>query len=862
MQAKRLIWLISLFLCSWELHATHQRAAEITYRWIQGLTYEITITMYTYTPSPADDVRTSLPIRWGDNTMSDIPRITFQSLPENYTLNVYQMNHTFPGNGSYVISVEDPNRNFGVVNIPNSVNVPIYVESTLVINTFLGENNSVQLLNAPIDQGCVGKTYVHNPSAYDPDNDSLSFALVNCRGSQGLEIPGYTLPMASLSFSIDSQTGDLVWDTPILQGEYNVAFEITEWRNGTKIGSVVRDMQILIGACNNNPPVISLNENHCVVAGEQLLFEINATDPDNNTVTLSASGAPFEVDNPAAIIPDPATGTPTAATTFYWNTSCNNVSKNLYIVLFKAKDNHPEVNLTTFKSTSIQVIAPPVENLSAVSAGNGINLSWQSSGCNNNKGYYIYRRNGNSGFSPTDCQTGVPASAGFNRIAVIDDPSAQLFRDDDSGQGLIPGVEYCYLITSFFEDGSESKASNESCASLKRDLPVMTHVSNDSLQLTAGRVLLAWAPPTELDMNQFPGPYRYELRRLDTPEPVLLFTGVGLNDTLYTDESVNLNEKTLALTYEVSLISETTGLIGISKPATSVLLHIAPTDKALRLSWNDNFPWTIDSTEIFRKEGDLFIKTGSSQNGSYLDTGLQNDRSYTYYVRTSGSYSTSGFVTPILNYSQIVSAIPKDVVAPCAPLIKVETNCSQVSNLIQISKTADSCDSDIKEYQIYYSRATSAAFDLIATIPAADASFLHDGIDLVTGCYFVKAIDTTGNISEASEAQCIDWDSCPLYELPNVFTPNSDLYNDTFIPLNYPATNPKANVNRIELNIFNRWGTVVFQTADPLINWDGKDQQTGTDCAQGTYFYTCKIFFQSLDGQIEQHLQGSVTIVR
>ncbi|MBZ0242800.1 MAG: hypothetical protein K8F24_06275, partial [Bacteroidales bacterium] len=309
---KRLgIIILIAFLGLTELFATHQRAAEITYKWLGGFTYEITITMYTYTPSPADDDRTFLPIKFGDNTIDDIPRIVFQDLPNNYTLNIYRMNHTFPAAGNYTLAVEDPNRNFGVVNIPNSVNVPIYVESELIINPFLGNNNSVQLLNPPIDQGCVGKLYLHNPSAYDPDGDSLSFKLVNCKGAGGLEIPGYTLPMASEYFGIDEITGELRWETPLLQGEYNVAFMVEEWRQGVKVGSVVRDMQILIGACSNNPPEINTITDTCVVAGETLTFDAVAIDPDGNKLSLTASGGPFELPlNPASIIPDPAVGQP------------------------------------------------------------------------------------------------------------------------------------------------------------------------------------------------------------------------------------------------------------------------------------------------------------------------------------------------------------------------------------------------------------------------------------------------------------------------------------------------------------------------------------------------------------------------
>ena len=106
-----------------------------------------------------------MPISWGDGTGSDIERIVFEPIPNVYdiTYNLYKGTHTFPAPGSYLISVEDPNRNNGVNNIPNSVNVPMYIETEIVINPFLGYNNSVQLLNPPIDQGCAGKPFIHNP---------------------------------------------------------------------------------------------------------------------------------------------------------------------------------------------------------------------------------------------------------------------------------------------------------------------------------------------------------------------------------------------------------------------------------------------------------------------------------------------------------------------------------------------------------------------------------------------------------------------------------------------------------------------------------------------------------------------------
>ncbi|NQX98603.1 MAG: hypothetical protein HRT73_12105, partial [Flavobacteriales bacterium] len=67
------IVLILFLLVSANIFATHNRAGEITYAHISGLTYGITVTTYTKADSPAD--RPNLEIFWGDGTSLDsIPR--------------------------------------------------------------------------------------------------------------------------------------------------------------------------------------------------------------------------------------------------------------------------------------------------------------------------------------------------------------------------------------------------------------------------------------------------------------------------------------------------------------------------------------------------------------------------------------------------------------------------------------------------------------------------------------------------------------------------------------------------------------------------------------------------------------------
>jgi len=851
--------------------ATHQRAAEITYRHIEGLTYEFTITMYTRTSSPADNERNTMPIFWGDGGSEKIPRIDFYPLGNDISYNRYVGRHTYAGPGAYTITVEDPNRNNGVVNIPNSVNVPMFVDSYLLINPFLGYNNSVQLLNPPIDAGCVGQPFYHNPGAYDPDGDSLSYKLVVCKGAGGRDIPGYTFPKASQYFRIDSLTGEMQWVNPVLQGEYNVAFLTEEWRRGIMIGYVRRDMQITIVSCSHKPPVIITAGDTCVVAGDSLHFKTTAYDPEGTNVTLTAFGGPFEqAVSPATINPNPAEGKDTVSTVFSWHTQCDHVRYSPYSVGFKAKDSGLPVSLASFKTVKIKVIAPAPKNLKATALGNGVDLTWDTAGCKNAIGYKIYRKSDSTSWQHGHCETGVPAYTGFKLIGTTNSINKRTFRDDNNGNGLSQGVRYCYRVTAIFADRSESYASHQACASLKRDVPIITHVSNDDNDLSKGWVYVDWSKPIELDKNQFPGPYKYLLHRSDKASAgkmQLVKTFSGLNDTIFTDTAVNLNTEQAPIVYRVDLESETAGAIGSSQDASSLFLQISASDKRLTLSWNPKVPWINDRYVIFRKKegSQRFDSLTTVKDPVYVDKNLNNTLQYCYYIKSIGHYTLPGLVDPIVNYSQIACAIPKDVIAPCPPEVAVVTDCDKVENTLKIwMLPKDSCYYDLAKYRIYYAPPGGqlSLLDSVNGDHADTVYYRHSGLESVVGCYAVEAVDTVGNVSNMSPKVCVNYDACPQYELPNVFTPNGDGVNDKFVPMNSLNNNPKATVDHIDMVIFNRWGKEVFHTKDPMINWDGRDIKTKAECPAGVYFYTVEVYFISSNGLQKHHLQGSVTIIR
>lgn len=86
-------------------------------------------------------------------------------------------------------------------------------------------------------------------------------------------------------------------------------------------------------------------------------------------------------------------------------------------------------------------------------------------------------------------------------------------------------------------------------------------------------------------------------------------------------------------------------------------------------------------------------------------------------------------------------------------------------------------------------------------------------------------------------------------EFPNIFTPNEDGKNDWLefdLPLGFQEC---ANIQ-----VFNRWGQLVFSSENSLItSWNGKTN-AGQNAPDGVYFYVVSIF--------ENEFKGSTTLIR
>jgi gliding motility-associated-like protein len=309
--------------------------------------------------------------------------------------------------------------------------------------------------------------------------------------------------------------------------------------------------------------------------------------------------------------------------------------------------------------------------------------------------------------------------------------------------------------------------------------------------------------------------------------------------------------------------------LGSTPVASTVFLRVNSSDKLLQLSWTASTPWDNFSYTVLRKNASgAFDSIATVTTTNYVDRNLVNGTEYCYKIRAFGSYGISGVPNPLRNHSQEACNRPQDNVPPCAPRLAVSTICNrpvdcndprQVFNTLTWNRPTETCPdaTDLAGYNVYYSpSANEPNFTRIQRITSPGTLRLETKPENgIAGCYAVTAFDQLNNESARSNIVCVE--NCPSYSLPNTFTPNGDGQNELFKPY------PFCFIQSIDLKIVNRWGQVVFKTADPNINWDGNNLQ-GEPLPAGTYYYVCQVFEQRSTGVVplEKPLEGFIQLVK
>lgn len=121
------------------------------------------------------------------------------------------------------------------------------------------------------------------------------------------------------------------------------------------------------------------------------------------------------------------------------------------------------------------------------------------------------------------------------------------------------------------------------------------------------------------------------------------------------------------------------------------------------------------------------------------------------------------------------------------------------------------------------------------------------------GSYTITLITYNGSCTDTAHATVLIKDVL-IYYIPNTFTPDADEFNQTFQPVFTNGFDPYD----FNMQIFDRWGELIFESNDASIGWDGTYH--GKLVPDGTY--TWSIEFKTTMSDERVSISGHVTKLR
>ena len=363
----RKLLLVLAFLLSFvnTTKASHAAGGELTYSWISDSTYKITLKFYRDCSGILEP--TTITCGYynitngycGSTTLSKAPQPNGAAITVScpnpvtscnggtfpgYREWVYEGTITFPSRANYWrIFVNISARNASIANLAlNANSQSLYIETTL--NNFDAQgNDSPYFPVQPIPYTCINTPYFFNCGAIDPNGDSLSYSIIQPRAINTVTPCPYNLPQdigfsntaiynlwnnplwTNNTFTLNPNTGQISFTPGAVQIAV-ISVLVKEFRNGIQIGSVIRDIQIIVMSCvgNNNSTstidqstIVGLVNNGRIegCAGSTISFCVNSqTSVPNGVLSVSVNNWSA----PGSIVTNTNNGTNSVTTCFTW----------------------------------------------------------------------------------------------------------------------------------------------------------------------------------------------------------------------------------------------------------------------------------------------------------------------------------------------------------------------------------------------------------------------------------------------------------------------------------------------------------------------------------------------------------------
>jgi gliding motility-associated-like protein len=151
--------------------------------------------------------------------------------------------------------------------------------------------------------------------------------------------------------------------------------------------------------------------------------------------------------------------------------------------------------------------------------------------------------------------------------------------------------------------------------------------------------------------------------------------------------------------------------------------------------------------------------------------------------------------------------------------------------------------------QINFTVGTNAAlYDIEYNSTIYPSDYIFKG--LYAGNYHFSILKNDGCIADAIDVTLVE-EACNPVSFPTAFTPNQDGVNDIF------RADPLSKATNYRIQIFNRWGEVMFATTNVTEGWNG--DYKGKSVPTGIYYYIATYTTQENKSAM---LKGSITVLR
>jgi gliding motility-associated-like protein len=226
--------------------------------------------------------------------------------------------------------------------------------------------------------------------------------------------------------------------------------------------------------------------------------------------------------------------------------------------------------------------------------------------------------------------------------------------------------------------------------------------------------------------------------------------------------------------------------------------------------------WTFSDGQIFTNQNSVNLSFNTSGNYGFEILAIspdlcQNQLNLNNVIHVLGS--------PIADFSyEIVSNVGGNVSLDFF---------NNSSNYVNLNWSINGIDTnDVEVFNLEFSTENSIVMRLLASNTNCSDSI-------------VRVINIPGEL---------------IYYVPNSFTPDGNMFNNTFTPV----LTDGIDLSTYHLSIFNRWGELIFESFDAAIGWDG----TYDNHLAMNGIYVWKITFVTIENNELKNLVGHINLMK